>query len=143
MTDLDELEALLAAATQGEWRVDQSSSDKWMVVGKPSWACRRNGVQGEWTIAYLDDLMGEHLEEEPANANLIAALHNAAPELIAAARRVKVLEEALRPFSDFAPYVEMFVEGRANFPGNNTLATKHFRQAHFQAARAALGGSNE
>jgi hypothetical protein len=138
MTDLDELEALLAAATQGEWK-----------AGRADMATIVEGYESKWiyadghAVAVASGRISDDWDVVMANANLIAALHNAAPDLIAAARRVKVLEEALRPFADFAPYVEMFVEGRANFPGNNTLATKHFRQAHFQAARAALGGTNE
>lgn len=45
---------------------------------------------------------------------------------------------ALKPFADFAPYVEMFVEGRAAFGGSPILPTKHFRKSDFDRARQAL-----
>lgn len=45
---------------------------------------------------------------------------------------------ALRPFAEFAPYVDMFVEGRAAQGGSPVLPTKHFTRAHFEVARAAL-----
>lgn len=51
---------------------------------------------------------------------------------------VKVLREALKPFAEYAPYVDMFVKGRAAQGGSPLLPTKHFRLSHFQAASAAL-----
>ena len=44
---------------------------------------------------------------------------------------------ALKPFAEYAPYVEMFVEGRAKFGGSPVLPTKHFRKADFVRAREA------
>jgi hypothetical protein len=52
---------------------------------------------------------------------------------------------ALKPFADYAPYVSMFVEGRAAQGGSPILPTKHFRRADFERAAAVLasiGGGN-
>lgn len=93
---LDALEALLAKATPGEWKAAPFSS----AVGCPITAQpdpKRNtvvlaGVHG----AFRDD----YAAEVQANAALIVALRNAAPDLIAKARRVEELEAALREIAD-------------------------------------------
>ena len=75
MTDLDALEAVLAKATQGEWE----NHRYWVRVGRSP-------------VAQLP-------LDGPMNAAAIAALHNAAPALIAEHRallaRVEALEEAI------------------------------------------------
>lgn len=89
-TSLDALEALLAKATPGEWKAAPFSS----AVGCPITAQpdpKRNtvvlaGVHG----AFRDD----YAAEVQANAALIVALRNAAPDLIAKARRAEELEAA-------------------------------------------------
>lgn len=64
----------------------------------------------------------------------------AADALDAKDAEIERLKEALTPFADFAPYVEMFVEGRSQFGGSPVLPTKHFRQSDFARAQAALAG---
>lgn len=56
--------------------------------------------------------------------------------------RVKVLEEAVRPFANYAPFVEMFVDGRVLQGGSPVLPTKSFRLADFQRAARALNGDS-
>lgn len=90
---LDELEALLAKATGGEWfRTGPLSEEE---------SCRNGGVPaGLISVLRGDDPEEIDLLDELGadNIDLIAALRNAAPALIAAARRVGVLEKALEPF---------------------------------------------
>lgn len=75
-----------------------------------------------------------HRELSETEAALAAAERRAEE----AEREVARLREALTPFAEYAPYVEMFVEGRAKFGGSPILPTKHFRLADFCRARAAL-----
>lgn len=56
----------------------------------------------------------------------------------AAAERLTDALVALKPFADFAPYVSMFVEGRAAQGGSPILPTKHFRRADFERAAAVF-----
>lgn len=67
-----------------------------------------------------------------------AALDDAESRVQSLEEEVKVLREALKPFAEYAPYVDMFVKGRAAQGGSPLLPTKHFRLSHFQAASAAL-----
>lgn len=67
--------------TPGPWKW-ATIGDYAYVIGKPEWPCRSNGINGEWEVAQVDDLIGEHDAEVKANARLIAA----APELLDAAR---------------------------------------------------------
>lgn len=72
MIDIDEIERLLAAATPGDWRTEELDQ----------------GVQ-IWCGSYY---IGETRDYTGDDAALIVALRNSAPTLIAAARRVEVLE---------------------------------------------------
>ena len=86
----DELETLLAKATQGKWKV----SAYYTGTG-PDEVCRGMLVlddDDDWPIGIIsenDPPMGDTLSDD---LDLIVALRNAAPELIAAARRVAELE---------------------------------------------------
>lgn len=112
MTDLDEIERLLAAATQGEWGIQEE-------LGQDEAWC-------DWHSVGPLQLTGGKAN---ADDRLIAALHNAAPDLIAAARRVKVLEKALKDLCD------AWESDGGPFHGNITKTVA--------AARTALGGNNE
>lgn len=70
--------------TPGPWYVDDVDQDNIEIIGKPSWACSRNYIDGEWAVAKADDFMGEHPEETAANARLIAS----APDLLKALKAV-------------------------------------------------------
>lgn len=59
-------------------------------------------------------------------------------DLAAAERHLAEAREALKPFADYAPYVSMFVEGRAAQGGSPILPTKHFRRADFERAASVL-----
>ena len=72
--------------TKGPWRTE-AYGDEFEVIGFPTWLCERHRIRGEWTVASVDDLCGDHPEEAEANARLIAA----APELLDACKRL--LEE--------------------------------------------------
>ena len=50
----------------------------------------------------------------------------------------KELLEALKPFANFAPKVEQFIEGTMKFGGSPIFPTKEFRLADFQRAAAAI-----
>lgn len=84
------------------------------------------------SIRFLIDLHGEAAlatwDKASASESRVQSLEE----------EVKVLREALKPFAEYAPYVDMFVKGRAAQGGSPLLPTKHFRLSHFQAASAAL-----
>lgn len=93
MTDLEELERLLAAATPGPWEAGRMDTESY------------SADYGPWKAVYAEDPRGgvhkptgELLpyqvargdgDECRANATLIAALRNAAPALIAEVRRLR------------------------------------------------------
>lgn len=91
---LDELEALLEKATPGEWTiVSLSMEDGSLSVGR---ADDRFLVASFHNGASINDvLLSRFPEAQHANADLSCALRNAAPVLLAAARREKRLREAL------------------------------------------------
>lgn len=68
-----------AKRTPAPWSVYGYGEDM-RIIGSPDWPCKLNGVSGKWQVATIDDFMGEHDEEQQANAHLIAA----APELLEA-----------------------------------------------------------
>jgi hypothetical protein len=75
MTDLDELDRLLAAATPGPWQ---------------------HGIAGTCNLVHFDgdDIRGVDPNRGP-NLNLIAALRNNAADLIAELRPLRELEAAI------------------------------------------------
>lgn len=101
--DLDALEALEAEATKGPWKVGQPhGADKRgysVNINAPHHAALAEVV---WTM--IDDILhGKSSPEKEANAKLIAALRNAAPDLIKAARmleRAKASVEILHKSAD-------------------------------------------
>lgn len=72
-TDIAGLRAKATAATPGPWRADFDDA----IVGRPTWPCQRNQERGEWTVAVVDDLMGEYQDERAANQAYIAAANPA------------------------------------------------------------------
>lgn len=68
---LREMLAGLEGVTPGPWRRMESGSNTF-IVGHPEWPCRRNGVEGQWEVARLDDMVEEHPDEVKANARHIA-----------------------------------------------------------------------
>lgn len=88
---LNEWEELAKAATGGPWHVDENGAD--MIVGRPAWPCRRNYEDGEWTIASVDDLMGEYDHEREANAAFIASSRTAVPALVERVRELTGMVE--------------------------------------------------
>ncbi|WP_404927116.1 hypothetical protein [Mesorhizobium sp. ORM16] len=87
-----------AKHTPGPWRID-AGYEGLVIIGKPAW--KRSG---EWCIATLDDLLGDHDDEAQANARLIAA----APDMLAALQAIvakfdpAALVEKDLPHSDLA-----------------------------------------
>lgn len=86
--DLDELERLLATATPGEWAIDGEQS-KWGAN-----ILQREGALRTFAHFWADS--GSACD----NARLVVALHNAAPALIAAARREREAREVLTEMID-------------------------------------------
>ena len=73
--DLDALEALLGKATPGEWQYGEDHRSHWVLAGEDS-------------IAYEDVTLGGHGPNRD-DMRAIAALHNAAPALIAELRALQ------------------------------------------------------
>jgi hypothetical protein len=112
VTDLESLEKLLAEATAGPWRTTTSCA-----------AYEYCSVEGpEWTVCqviYDDDRRPVQGEDDDgkaiADARLIVALRNAAPELLAelkelrervVAARADVFEEAAKVCEEYLEYDE-------------------------------------
>ncbi len=91
MIDLDALERMIAESTPGEWRTGQAWKHR---DGDVVWYhedCGNTGylravstVDGVQITGYTN---AEYFDSTPADARAIAALHNAAPALIAKARK--------------------------------------------------------
>jgi len=101
MIDIERIRGLLEKATPGpwEWRDDQLT---------PPWEPFRK----QWSIA-PGVLIAEGKDGTPGgdeidrtNAELIVTLRNSAQALLAQAERVAVLEEALRPFAEYAEFFD-------------------------------------
>lgn len=75
---LAEIRAGLDGVTPGPWRVCETHEGE--IIGRPSWPCRRHGVDGEWRVAIADELDGATFEQD-ANAAHIARLD---PQTVAA-----------------------------------------------------------
>lgn len=98
MTSLDELERLYAEASQGEWGVysepttpdDAKRELATLVDGTPEFS-------GEFVMLSCDGLAPAVTgcgKRSRVNAELIAAMHAALPELIRSARELTALNEA-------------------------------------------------
>ncbi len=83
-TDLDTLEALLNAATPGAW-VDVGHTDLWPGIVM--------AVEEHQSMSQV--CRDPECDDRPADRACIAALHNAAPDLIRAAREAIRLADAL------------------------------------------------
>jgi hypothetical protein len=87
--DLDRLAELEQAATDGPWSLEYDSEDREMAVSEPyPYAIHgpkntTTGVSDEWITMYGEQV-SEVCEFSAADAELIVALRNAAPDLIAA-----------------------------------------------------------
>lgn len=55
--------------TPGPYRIDELDEGAYVIVGCPTWPCRRFGVDGEWEIARIEELE-DHPREAAANARL-------------------------------------------------------------------------
>ena len=86
--DLDALEALLARATPGEWQYGEDHRSHWVLAGDDS-------------IAYEDVTLGGHGPDRD-DMRAIAALHNAAPALIAELRALQAANR-WRPIAEAPP----------------------------------------
>lgn len=89
--------------------------------------------EAEMDMIRRGDMLGPKL-----GAKVATALETLQRERDEAAGRIIVLEAALFPFAAFADSVDQFVTDRARDGGSPIMPTKHFRLAHFKAARAAL-----
>lgn len=69
--------------TPGPWHI-MERGDTFVIIGHPTWPCSMNGREGEWEVAALDDLVGEHPGEVRANAAFIVKAANAYAELVGA-----------------------------------------------------------
>ena len=98
MIDLDELERLCREATPGPWAADAWNDHEADVHGF--------SISAGGCLLPLSNGTGE-LDEAEANASLIAALRNAAPKLIAMARRYQWLRNEAWYTSRAAPAVCM------------------------------------
>ena len=58
--------------TPGPYRIEEEAEGEYLIVGRPTWNCRRFGVYGEWDVAKIDDLLGDRPEEVLANARLFS-----------------------------------------------------------------------
>ena len=83
MSNLDELERLLEAATPGPWGVGEGDDPPYPIITTPN---------GHGMVA--ETWGGQDVEHGHADAALIVAAVNSLPALIAAARRAEALEKA-------------------------------------------------
>lgn len=83
--DLDGLEALLAKATPGPWAIDNDEGVPFLT----SAASRKHATLARY---------GVNNENNDADFALIATLRNAAPQLLAIARKHKALVERIGPW---------------------------------------------
>lgn len=88
---LDELERLHAAATPGEWRVELARSVMWIRSALRDIV----GLSVSPPRVPEREIRDEHVRRAKADAASIAALHNAAPALIATAREAAEIRTRL------------------------------------------------
>lgn len=86
--DLDSLERLLAEGTEGKWRHERDVDPKYED------GLSDGVVMSQWHTLFRPGARAP--EQAIADARLIAALHNAAPELLRIARAVKEMGHARR-----------------------------------------------
>lgn len=73
--------------TPGPWEIesiDSAPDDHLRIMGRPVWPCTRFGAKGVWDIASVNELGDENVDEQIANARLIAA----APDMLEALRAI-------------------------------------------------------
>jgi hypothetical protein len=122
MNTLDELEKLLAEATQGKW---YRSNNMDYVVGE------------DGPIAECEPIEG-YFRKHVANAALIVAAINALPGLIESARRVEEMQAALKPFAVFS---ECFTDVSHDDAVGARFSTTTISVGAFRHARTALKGT--
>lgn len=98
MTNLDELERLLAQATPGEWHVTNPDDDYFMnayvVTDDPTHYDLENH-RHNIAITLLQQPRYADAKEYEENAELIVALHNSAPAMIAELRAARAVCELI------------------------------------------------
>jgi hypothetical protein len=125
MTTLDELEKLLAEATQGEW---YRSNNMDYVVGE------------DGPIAECEPIEG-YFRKHVANGALIVAAINALPGLIESARRVERLEAALKPFAEFEEAIRQSYKTHRDTDSFYIYNMTAILMGDLRRARAALKGT--
>lgn len=137
---LAELERLHRAATQGEWRVARHPANLKTAPWKET-----VGIEAELNFWVPSVLCWTTRGADEGNAASIAANHNAMDYLLSAARREKVLREALEPFVKIADFHDGMLVTDATVimdfvPLNAPKISLTLGMC--RAARAALEGAN-
>lgn len=119
------LELQTLRATKGELVEALKERNEMQLLFDMRWAASMRAIKG-WQEAHPgNDLVW------PDSAELdVWALEQAD----AAVTLLTDAAVALKPFADYAPYVSMFVQGRAAQGGSPILPTKHFRKLDFERA---------
>lgn len=127
VVDLEALEAEIAQAFPGPWKVGRSQES----VISPLLDETISNADAETHSGYGGALVCESAWK---SKGAIVALHTAAPDMIAEIRR---LREALRPFAEqCGPFVEP--DGSPS-PDDTFFGYRGIQVGHFRAARRALG----
>lgn len=103
MNIIEELKAALAAATQGEWKVERNNQDQCTVV------VLDGSLRTKVAVTHPTWICEEHGGTTFDNSLLIALMHNALPALIECAERLREAQEALDVLAEDA--------SEAGFPG--------------------------
>jgi hypothetical protein len=104
LAEIERLEKLGREATAGEWQTCDKPEPSWSDHGRRQVAL--TGVTQQYLVWIPSERVGELKGCSETNAQLIAALRNAAPALLQAARRLRELESALSFLHDNSGHVE-------------------------------------
>lgn len=109
-------------------------------------AYRRDYQDAERELAGVSSGIGSVRWMDPPDGGSVSLgeqVRRMRADLEAAETQVEQMRKALEPFAAYAPYVEMFVAGRAAQGGSPKLPTKHFTLSHFRARTALQGAKDE
>lgn len=137
---IKELRAIIAAATPGPWLTEFGD---FCYAGNDFGTNRMQFfIDGGNIEQGISGKKRTPKEELRANVSLAQAARNDIPQALdtieAQAARIVELEAALKPFADFFPKVDQFIEGTVRFGGSPIMPTRAFTRADFQRASAAL-----